>query len=232
MSRWASSTALTLGVMAAASLSLPATEPIVPRREETVHLRTIPFPCTFVNAPKEFKLLSGNALSILASGGSDLYNDCGGTTKSASAPMLLFEPDTQFVLTTALTVDFKHEFDGGFLVVYEDEDHWAKLLFEQSHMGPLSVCSAVTNGFSDDTVNTDVPVKKVWFRIARVEHKFYFYLSQDGSRWTYIRYFRSPFQGKAKIGFASQSPDGKQCKATFSQIHYSPRAPKDLWTGE
>ena len=64
------------------------------------------------------------------------------------------------MFSAALTVDFKHEFDGGFLVIYENEDHWAKLLFEKSYAGSLAVCSVVTNTTSDDTVNTDITAKK------------------------------------------------------------------------
>jgi len=218
---WISARALTLAALLGPGLLGQA---------PAITLKAIPFPCAWVNPPKEFKEISGNALSILAANGTDLYNDCGGASKIASAPMLLFEPDPQFVLTAAVSVDFKHEFDGGFLVIYEGENHWGKLLFEKSHGGPLSVCSAVTSTFSDDTVNTQVSVKKVWLRIARTEDKVVFYLSQDGKRWNYIRYFH--FQGKAKVGFASQSPDGRQCNAVFTQISYSPTAPKDFWTGE
>jgi len=195
-----------------------------------INLKAIPFPCAWVNPPKEFKAISGNALSILAANGTDLYNDCGGTPRITNAPMLVFEPDPQFVLTAAVAVEFQHEFDGGFLVLYADENHWGKLLFEKSHGGPLSVCSAVTSTFSDDTVNTEVTAKKVWLRLARTGDKVVFYLSQDGKRWNYLRYFRFP--GKARVGFAAQSPDGRQCRAVFSQIRYSPEAPKDFWSGE
>jgi regulation of enolase protein 1 (concanavalin A-like superfamily) len=59
--------------------------------------------------------------------------------------MLAFTPDDAFVLTAKVTPDFKTEFDGGFLVVYGDPTHWAKLLLEKSHDGPISVGSSVTN---------------------------------------------------------------------------------------
>ena len=224
-----------LAAIASASwLSLQASEPILPRilPPGAVTLKAIPYPCTWVNQPKEFTLLPGNAFSIVAADGADLYNDCSGNRKVASVPMLLFQPDADFVLTAAVTAEFKHEFDGAILLIWEDEDHWSRILFEKSHRGPLSVCSAVTSTLSDDSMNVDVKAKKVWLRIARVGQKIYFYLSQDGKQWNYIRYFRSPAQSQARVGFAAQSPEGRQCKATFSQISYSPRAPRDMWTGE
>jgi regulation of enolase protein 1 (concanavalin A-like superfamily) len=220
---------LALGLLGSA-LCLRASEPS--KIPERISLKGLPSPGTWINAPKAFVQLPHNAFSLVAGEGTDLYNDCSGKQKTASVPMLLFEPDEDFVLTSGVTGDFKHEFDGALLLIWEDEDHWGRLLFQKSHEGPLSVGTAVTRTFSDDSMNVEIKAKQVWFRIARVGTKIYFYLSRDGKQWSYIRYFRWPGNGKAKVGFAAQSPEGTQCKATFFQISYSPKAPRDLWTGE
>src|SRR5262245_17816797 len=149
-----------------------------------IDIKALPSPCAWMNAPKDFKILSEDSISITASTKTDLYNDADSGVHMATAPMLLFPAEDTFVLTTAVTVDFKQEYDGGFLVVYSDPDHWVKLLFEKSHYGTFSVCSNVTNVNPDDSVNTDVPNKEVFLRLTRAKDVFGFYYSIDGKKWT------------------------------------------------
>jgi regulation of enolase protein 1 (concanavalin A-like superfamily) len=197
-----------------------------------IEIKALPSPCAWMNAPKDFKILSEDSFSIMAPAKTDLYNDADSGSHTATAPMLLFPAEDTFVLTTAVAVDFKQEYDGGFLVVYSDPDHWVKLLFEKSHYGTFSVCSNVTNVNPDDSVNTDVPGKEVFLRLTRAKDVFGFYYSIDGKKWAYIRYFRFPLKGPLHVGFASQSPAGEQCATVFSKIRYSPKAVGDFWTGE
>lgn len=197
-----------------------------------IDIRALPRPGAWMNAPKDFRILSEDSFSITASKETDLYNNVDNGLHVATAPMLLFPAEDTFVLTTAVTVDFKQEYDGGSLVVYSDPDHWVKLLFEKSHYGPFSVCSNVTNVDTDDSVNTDVPGKEVFLRVTRAKDVFGFYYSLDGKKWAYIRYFRFPVKGPLKVGFAAQSPTGEQCTTVFSKIRYSPKEVGDFWTGE
>jgi regulation of enolase protein 1 (concanavalin A-like superfamily) len=197
-----------------------------------IDIKALPGPGAWMNTPKEFKILSEDSFSITAPTKTDLYNDLGTGAHTATAPMLLFPAEDTFVLTTAVTVDFKQEYDGGFLVVYSDPDHWVKLLFEKSHFGTFSVCSNVTNVNSDGSVNADVSGKEVFLRLTRAKDVFGFYYSIDGKKWAYIRYFRFPLKGQVYLGFASQSPTGEQCETVFSKIRYSPKPVVDFWTGE
>jgi len=197
-----------------------------------INIKALPRPGTWMNAPKDFKILLEDSFSITASAKTDIYNDAESGARTATAPMLVFPADDTFVLTAAVTVDFKQEYDGGFLIVYSDPDHWAKLLFEKSHYGTFSVCSNVTNVNPDDSVNTDAPGKEVFLRLTRAKDIFGFYYSFDGKKWAYIRYFKFPLKGPVNVGFASQSPSGEQCTTVFSKVSYSPKAVKDFWTGE
>jgi uncharacterized protein len=197
-----------------------------------VEIKALPRRGAWTNAPKDFKRLADDSFAITASKQTDLYNNLDAGTRVATAPMLLFPADDTFVLTTAVTVDFKQEYDGGFLVVYADPDHWVKFLFEKSHYGPFSVCSNVTNGPSDDSVHADVPTNEVYLRLTRAKDVFVLYYSVDGKKWAYIRYFRFPVKGPLKVGFASQSPTGEQCTSVFSKVRYSAKEVADFWTGE
>jgi regulation of enolase protein 1 (concanavalin A-like superfamily) len=197
-----------------------------------IEIKSLPRPGAWMNAPKDFKILSEDSFSITASTKTNFYKDAASGAQTVTAPMLLFPAEDTFVLTTAVTVDFKQEYDGGFLVVYSDPDQWVKLLFEKSHYGTFSVGSNVTNGDPDDSVNADVPGKEVFLRLTRAKDVFTLYYSVDGKKWAYIRYFRFPFKGPLYVGFASQSPEGEQCTTVFSKIRYSPKAVGDVWTGE
>jgi regulation of enolase protein 1 (concanavalin A-like superfamily) len=197
-----------------------------------VDVKALPRPGAWMNAPKDFQVLSDDSLSITASKKTDLYNNAESGERVATAPMLLFPADEAFVLTAAVAVDFKQEYDGGFLVVYLDPDHWVKLLFEKSHYGPPSVCSGVTKVGTDDSVHADVPGNEVFLRVTRAKDVFGLYQSLDGKKWSYIRYFRFPAKGPLKVGLAAQSPAGEQSTAVFSKIRYAPRKVGDFWTGE
>jgi uncharacterized protein len=199
---------------------------------EKIVVKALPRPGAWMNTPKNFKILSEDSFSITASKGTDFYNNLADGAHTGTAPMLLFPTEDTFVLTTAVNVDFKQEYDGGFLIVYSDPQHWMKLLFEKSHYGPFSVCSNVTNVNSDGSVNADVPGKEVFLRLTRAKDVFGFYYSLDGKKWIYIRYFRFPVKGPLKVGFASQSPLGEQCTTVFSKVRYSPNEVADFWTGE
>lgn len=185
-----------------------------------------------VSQPKDFRVLSDDAFSITAAKGTDLYNDAGTGAITRGAPMLAFTPDEAFVLTAKVAPDFRQEFDAGFLIVYVDATHWAKLLFEKSHYRQLQVGSSVTDTVSDDSVNADVPGHEVYLRIAKSKDVYTFYYSPDGRRWQYIRYFKFAGKGALRVGFASQSPEGEQCATVFSNIGYVAKAPGDFWTGE
>ncbi len=197
-----------------------------------IEVKAIPHPLSWINRQKDYRVLSDDSLSITAPKGTDLYNDNETGTVAGNAPMLTFPPDDAFVLTAQVTPDFKQEFDAGFLVVYVDQARWAKLLLEKSHYGQLSVGSSVTNTYSDDSVNADVPGKEAYLRITKSKDVFTFYYSVDGQKWQYIRYFKFPSKGGLRVGFASQSPSGEQCATVFSKIIYVPKAPSDFWTGE
>src|SRR5262245_50226232 len=197
-----------------------------------VTVKALPRPAAWMNAPKAFTATGDDSFSITAGKETDLYNNMADGSRVASAPMLLFPADETFVLTTAVKVDFKKEFDGGFLVVWADQDHWTKLLFEKSHYGPFSVCSNVTNGDTDDTVNPDVPGDRVYLRVTRDKDMFAFYYSVDGKQWMYIRFFRFAAKGPLRVGFGSQSPVGEDCTTVFSNVAYTPSGVSDFWTGE
>jgi regulation of enolase protein 1 (concanavalin A-like superfamily) len=211
------------------ALRAQALETVAP---EQIKIKSVPHLFSWINQQKEYRILSDDSVSITAPKKTDLFNDAGSGSVAGNAPMLAFTPDDAFVLTAMVTPHFSREFDGGFLVVYVDQTHWAKLLLEQSHYGAFSVGSSVTNTYSDDSVNADIPGNAVYLRVSKSKEVLTFYYSLDGVKWRYIRYFKFPSEGQLRVGFASQSPLGDQCTTVFSKIVYVPKASADFWTGE
>jgi regulation of enolase protein 1 (concanavalin A-like superfamily) len=211
---------------------VPAQETVRSAANDQITIKAVPHFFSWINQQREYRILSDESVSITASRKTDLFNDAESGSVAGNAPILAFTPDDAFVLTAKVTPDFKKEFDGGFLVVYMDQTHWAKLLFEKSHYGPFAVGSSVTNTYSDDSVNAEIPGKEVYLRVTKSKEVFTFYYSLDGVKWRYIRFFSFPSKGQLRVGFASQSPSGDQCTTVFSKIAYVPKASPDFWTGE
>lgn len=199
--------------------------------KESVIIDAIPNTMEWINSPKAFEINSNNSISITANEKTDFYHYAGGGYNSSTAPILMFKADDEFVLTAAVEVDFNNNYDGGFLMVYDDTSHYAKLLFEQNHKKEMIYCSCVTNEVADDNIHGTIKKNKVFFRIAKADDVIIFYTSVDGQIWDYVRIFPFVVKNNLKIGFASQSPEGKECTATFSEIEYSPNRVTDFWTG-
>lgn len=198
---------------------------------KAVKIDAIPHDLVWTASPKSFEVTGENSITITASAKTDYYHFANGEFSSSSAPLLLFEADDEFVLTAAVEVGFKEKFDGGFLMVYDDTNHYAKLLFEYSNDKDMIYASCVTNGVGDDNVHRKMDTNKVYFRIGKQGKVVVFYVSEDGKNWSYVRVFRFESENPLKLGFASQSPMGEQCTSIFTEINYSPKTFTDFWTG-
>ena len=136
----------------------------------------------------------------------------------ANAPAYLDAVEGDFLLSARVEVDFVSAFDAGALVLWGDEQTWAKLAFECSPAIEPMVVSVVTRGISDDCNSVVVDGNAVWLRIARIAPAYAFHMSTDGERWSFVRHFR--LDGDLQVGFEAQSPTGGGCTARFSEIRF------------
>ena len=186
--------------------------------------KSIPFPLSWHNTPKSFEVTEDGSLIITGDKGSRLFNDPQRITPPTdTAPIALFKPDEQFVLSCKVKVDFISKFDAGVLMVYANAEQWAKLCYEYSPQGEPMVVSVVNTVVSDDSNNATLRNNEVYMRIAGYGGGVYaFQYSVDGNAWNMARYFYLDPKNDLKIGFLSQSPNGEQCTAIFSDIQYTP----------
>lgn len=130
-------------------------------------------------------------------------------------------PEGDFQLSARVTVGFRSKFDAGVLMLWHDEEHWAKLCFESAPDGSATVVSVVNRTVSDDANAMIVDGEQVWLRISRIDGIYAFHSSFDGLRWDMVRLFALDSPGSLQIGFEVQSPTGEGCDVVFDQISFT-----------
>jgi len=168
----------------------------------------------------------------------DLYINPGGAESAdaeslLNAATLLGSPPTgDFQLSARVTVDFQAQYDAGVLLLWADEQHWAKFCFEFSPAAEPMVVSVVTREVSDDANAFVVAGRSVWLRLSRLDHAYAYHASTDGKTWTFVRAFRlgETLTGD-RIGFEAQSPTGDGVTVTFDDLRFTRQRLTDLRDG-
>ncbi|NSL87411.1 DUF1349 domain-containing protein [Chitinophaga solisilvae] len=197
---------------------------------DSIQVKGIPHSFSWINTPKSFQV-TDNALTITGAKGSDFFNYPGGNYNVATAPILAFTPDKDFILTVKVKVDFRKEYDGGAIYLMADSTQWLKFLFEFTGDKKMLVCSSVTNTYTDGSNNAFAPTNEVYLRLSKSGNMYGFFYSFDGKAWESARMVNFQPKGPCRLGFSSQSPLGESCTSTFSEISYIPRAYKSNKTG-
>jgi regulation of enolase protein 1 (concanavalin A-like superfamily) len=196
-----------------------------------VTLPSIPHPLSWENKPVGFST-DGSHLVITAGAKTDMFRDPNVTYNTDNAPKLMFTADKNFVLTAAIHHDFISKWDGGAIVLKADSLNWIKFCFEKDYTLRNRVVSVVTKGISDDCNSAAVTGDKVYYKVAKAGNVITLYYSLDGHSWFLIRHLQFDTPAPLKVGFLAQSPTGKSCRVTFSEIHYSTKKISDPYTGE
>lgn len=172
----------------------------------------------WINEPKTWEFDANKSLVISAPPMADFFIDpAGGNTKS-SAPFLYTLVDGDFSIVTRLSVEMKHQYDSGCLMIMSDNQNWAKLCFEFFENKP-SILSVVTKDTSDDCISNKVNVSNPYLRVSRGGRCIAFHYSEDGQTWNLVRYFGMNSSDALKVGIVAQSPIGEGCLVTFDRFN-------------
>jgi regulation of enolase protein 1 (concanavalin A-like superfamily) len=149
-----------------------------------------------------------------------------------AATLLGLPPAGDFQFSARVTVDFQSQYDAGVLLLWIDEQNWAKFCFECSPAGEPMVVSVVTRGVSDDANAFTVSERSIWLRVSRIDRVYAYHASTDGTTWQLIRVFTlgEPVSDH-RIGFEAQSPTGDGCTVTFNDIRFASRRLAELRDG-
>nr|WP_154893317.1 DUF1349 domain-containing protein [Paenibacillus xylanexedens] len=172
----------------------------------------------WMNEPESWSYTEEGVLIVEAQADTDFFQDPAGINVRASAPFLAIPVPGDFELTTQLTVDMKHQYDSGCLMIMVDERNWCKLCFEYDGKAATIVSVVTRDGSSDDCNSVEVPVSDPYLRIRKVEGCISFFYSPDGEEWKLIRYFGMPLQGEIQAGVVAQSPTGTGCTCRFLSL--------------
>jgi uncharacterized protein len=197
---------------------------------EQLAIKGIPGTLAWHNTPVAAHVDEGNELTIRSGKGTDWFVDPFDGTVHSTAPMLLFVPADDYVLSTMVKVSFDTKWDAGALMVWADDHHWAKLSFELSPAKQPTMVTVVTRGLSDDCNSIPISGNTVYLQIAKSGRTYVFYSSVDGRSWQILRVFSLGDGLRARVGFESQSPAGTGTQVVFSEIRYSPKKIADIYS--
>lgn len=175
--------------------------------------------------------ITNNILTLTALKGTDLFTEADGLTTTDNTPRVLFQPKADFIFSAKVAANFTSAHDGAALIIYGDQLHWAKLLFNYSKDGKNIVSSMVTKAEGDEAYHSEKADSDLYLKIARKKDVFVFYTSPDGTNWDYIRSFQLKIKHPIKVGFIAQSPLSEKFTATFSDIKFEDATFKDFWQG-
>jgi len=195
---------------------------------DMIRLNSIAAELRWENPPVKWKVEQGTALSITAGKFTDLYNDPQNLSSANNAPRLIFKPRGPFTFSAKVKVNFRQLYDAGALIIYKNENLWAKICFEFSSQKKPTIVSVVTREFSDDCDSLPVNNNQIYLRIARLGKVFVFHFSEDGNSWHFVRCFTLGITQDVSIGFSVQSPKGEMCKAVFSEIDFSSKILRNI----
>ncbi len=180
----------------------------------------------------------GGGLVATAPARTDLYVNPAGTdsadagTLLNAATLLGLPPAGDFQFSARITVGFRSQYDAGVLLLWIDEENWAKFCFEFSPAGEPMVVSVVTRGVSDDANAFTVPDRSIWLRVSRIDRVYAYHASTDGTTWQLIRVFTmGDGVSEHRVGFEAQSPTGDGCTVTFSDIRFASQRLAELRDG-
>ena len=152
----------------------------------------------------------------------------------ANATLLYTELTGDFVFRARVSLIFKNTYDASALLVYENENVWAKLALENSDLPCRrpAVVSVVTNRISDDCNGPVMDGNAVWLQISRVDDCFGFHYSVDGEEFNMVRVFTLPVGKTVKVGFEAQAPMGEGGDRFFDHILIENRRVDNIRAGK
>ncbi len=152
----------------------------------------------------------------------------------ANATLLYTELTGDFVFRARVSLTFKSTYDASALLVYENENVWAKLALENSDLPcrKPAVVSVVTNRISDDCNGPVMDGNAVWLQISRVDDCFGFHFSVDGEAFNMVRVFTLPVGKTVKVGFEAQAPMGEGGDRFFDHILIENRRVDNIRAGK
>lgn len=193
--------------------------------------KPLPHSLKWDHAPQKWEPLPGGGLRVFVPQKVDYFQDPTGVNTKDSAPYLGLEVTGDFVAQAHVRPVFTTTWDAGALMVRHDAQHWAKLCYESTDLGPTAAVSVVTQGTSDDANGVNLSPPDLHLQILRAGDVFVMHYSLDGRGWRMVRLFRLPLPRAVQVGLVAQSPAGPGTTVDFLSFAVESRTVADLHAG-
>lgn len=158
--------------------------------------------------PVKWDALPGGGIRVVVPPKVDYFQDPAGVTFKDDAPYLWTAVNGDFVAQAHVRPAWATYLDAAALMARQDAQHYVKLCYESTDMGPTAAVSVVTDGRSDDANGVELTVPDLWLQIARVGNVFGLHYALDGHSWRKVRIFQLPVPAEIKVGLVAQCPAG------------------------
>lgn len=148
-----------------------------------------------------------------------------GACRNNPHALLMDTREEEFTFTVKTTFATASPYDHCGVLLYLDEENWAKACAEYETDEEQTLGSVVTNlGYSDwGGTYISEKVKRMYYRVSRRGNDFRFESSTDGESFKQMRFFHMFCEHEPlAIGVFACSPYGKSFKAVFEDMKFSP----------
>lgn len=177
--------------------------------------KSLPHGLKWDHPPRAWDPLPGGGLQVSVPPKVDYLQDPTGVNTKDSAPYLWLNVTGDFVAQAHVRPVFTTTWDAGAIMVRHDAQHWAKLCYESTDLGPTAAVSVVTQDTSDDANGVELSPPDLHLQILRVGDMFVMHYSLDGRGWRMVRLFRLPLPPQVRVGLVAQSPAGPGTTVDF-----------------
>lgn len=174
----------------------------------------------WLNKPQNF-VENDNTLTIKTQRGTDMWQQTHYGFSKNNAPMYLTtSKDKSFVYQVTTKFDSNFLYDQCGIIIYLDENNWAKFSSEYENSRFQRLGGVVTkNGYSDwATQDVSANIKNISYKVTREANDFVVEYSFNNKDYHQLRIFNLSF-GKSltsvAIGLYACSPQGEGFKAVF-----------------
>jgi len=171
---------------------------------------------------------TADLLRIAPDAGTNLFHSPSLNYDVTNAPIVYAVPEGDFLLTAKVSAQLVEMFDVAALVLYEDDNRWAKLCFENSAHKEATIVTVITHGRSDDANSETIASPFVYLALARKGNEFSMHFSRDGKQWRLARHFSMDFAPGLRVGFAVHTRANQHFSAAFSEMALRAGAPKNM----
>ena len=204
-------------------------------RSCNIQVSGINFTGSLNNGKGSVDIISPNKLEFIVGEKTDYFSDPNKIDIKNNAPILLSKLDISkpFTFTTKVTPEFTKNgtYNAGVVYIYNNDNLYQKLCFEQDERGNHRVVTVRTVNTSDDNNHEIITQPYIYLKISSDGKKIGSYYSLDNNTWYMVRLYENTYPSETWLGISSQSPLGEGCKTIFEDLNFEQKSIQNFRLG-